>query len=137
LQLAFGTSYKIRLARLLAAQVDPEVGGRLAALRSIVGSHKPMLTLAPYSLSKAAMEATVRLLAPELARKRITVDAVCRSFIAVGITSRTAFSSICASTKNLQAQFSYWYAPYSPSTGKEPLIAPWTSGGPSERGNRP
>jgi 3-hydroxybutyryl-CoA dehydratase len=84
LQLAFGTLHLIHLARLLSSHASPE-GARLVALGSIVGSRKPVLTLAAYSLAKAAMEQTVRLLAAELATKKITVNAICPSFVPIGI----------------------------------------------------
>ena len=88
LQLAFGTSYTIRLARLLAAHADPEVGGRLVALGSIFGVRKPTITLAAYSLAKAALEMTIGLLAPEMARKQITVNAICPSFVPTGMNKQ-------------------------------------------------
>ena len=65
-----------------------EGGGRLVALGSVVGSAKPALTLAAYSLGKAALETTVRLLAPEMARKKVTVNAVCPSFVPLGINKQ-------------------------------------------------
>ncbi|MBL7222558.1 MAG: SDR family oxidoreductase [Candidatus Brocadiae bacterium] len=83
-QLAFGTSATIRLARLLFSRAG-EGGGRFVALSSIVASHKPVLALATYSLGKAALEHTVRLLAPELARRRVTINAVCPSFVPTGM----------------------------------------------------
>jgi NAD(P)-dependent dehydrogenase (short-subunit alcohol dehydrogenase family) len=42
-----------------------------------------------YSLAKACIEHTVRLLAPELARKKITVNAVCPGFLPVGINKQS------------------------------------------------
>jgi 3-oxoacyl-[acyl-carrier protein] reductase len=83
-QLDFGTLYTIRLARLLFSRAHPE-GGRFIALGSSVGSHKPVISLAAYSLGKSALENTVSLLAPELARKHITINAICPSFVPVGI----------------------------------------------------
>lgn len=85
-QLRFGTTHLIRLARLLFVQAG-EQGGRLIALGSIVGS-KPVLSLAAYSLAKSALENTVRLLAPEMARRKITVNAVCPGFVPVGINKQ-------------------------------------------------
>ena len=86
-QVAFGGAHLVRLARLLFSHVGDE-GGRLVALGSIVGSAKPVLTMAAYSLGKATLEHTVRLLAPEMARKKVTVNAVCPSFVAVGINKQ-------------------------------------------------
>ena len=86
-QVNFGTSTTIALARLLAERVDPG-GGRFVALSSIVGTHKPSLNLAAYSLGKAALENTVSLLAPELALKRITSNAICPTFIPTGMNQQ-------------------------------------------------
>src|SRR5262249_15487086 len=83
-QLSYGTLHLIRLAKLLARHAGPD-GGRLVALGSVAGSMKPVLNLATYSLAKAAMEHTVCLLAAELASKRITVNAVCPSFVPAGM----------------------------------------------------
>jgi 3-oxoacyl-[acyl-carrier protein] reductase len=83
-QLAFGATATIRLARFLFDRVGPE-GGRFVALGSIVGTQKPVITMAAYSLGKAALEQSVKLLAPELARREITINAVCPSFVPVGI----------------------------------------------------
>lgn len=87
-QLDFGGAHLIRLARLLFARVG-DGGGRVVALGSIVGSAKPAFNLAAYSLGKNVLEGTVRLLAPEMARRQVTVNAVCPSFLAVGINART------------------------------------------------
>lgn len=83
-QLAFGTLYPIRLARFAVSRAGPE-GGRLVLLGSVAGSHKPTLSAAAYSLGKAAMEHTLKLLAPELARKGVTVNGLAPSFVPVGI----------------------------------------------------
>lgn len=83
-QLAFGASHTIRLARLLFARTCPG-GGRFIAIGSTAGLEKPVLALAAYSLGKAALEQTVRLLAPELARKGTTINAICPSFLPVGM----------------------------------------------------
>ena len=91
-QLDFGTTQTVRLARFLYAHAGP-AGGRLVALGSIFGSQKPTLTLAPYSLGKAALEATVRLLAPELARKQVAVNAVCPSSLWILRLGRAAKSN--------------------------------------------
>jgi len=83
-QLSFGTLHLIELARLLSARAPTE-GARLVALGSIAGGFRPVLNVAAYSLAKGAMEQTVRLLAAELAIKKITVNAVCPSFLPAGI----------------------------------------------------
>jgi NAD(P)-dependent dehydrogenase (short-subunit alcohol dehydrogenase family)/acyl dehydratase len=83
-QLAFGTTCTIRLARLLHALVGPD-GGRLVVLGSMIGTQRPQVSRAAYSLGKAALEHTVRLLAPELARKSITINVVSPSFIPTGM----------------------------------------------------
>jgi acyl dehydratase len=64
-------------------------GGRLVVLGSTSGSHHPLVSRAAYSLGKAALEHTVKLLAPELARKNITVNVVGPSFMAPGMNKQT------------------------------------------------
>ncbi|MCG8419512.1 MAG: SDR family oxidoreductase [Proteobacteria bacterium] len=88
-QLSFATSHTIRLARFLFQRVDSG-GGRLVALGSMWGSHHPNLSVAPYSLAKGALESTVRLLAPELARKAIAINTVCPSFVAAGANKQVS-----------------------------------------------
>jgi 3-oxoacyl-[acyl-carrier protein] reductase len=83
-QVAFGTLHTIRLARLLF-DCAPAEGGRFVALGSAYGSRQPAISLAAYSLGKAALENTVTLLAPELARKQITINTVCPSFVPAGM----------------------------------------------------
>jgi NAD(P)-dependent dehydrogenase (short-subunit alcohol dehydrogenase family)/acyl dehydratase len=83
-QLDFGTMHAIRLARFLYSHAGPQ-GGRFVALGSIAGSQKPNLNLAAYSLGKGALEMSVRLLAPELARKQVTANAICPSFVPAGM----------------------------------------------------
>jgi 3-oxoacyl-[acyl-carrier protein] reductase len=48
---------------------------------------KPVLNMSAYSLGKATLEHTVRLLAPELARSQITINLVAPSFVPVGMNS--------------------------------------------------
>jgi len=84
-QLTFGATSTIELGRFLFEQPEAATGGRLIVLSSIVGTMKPVLPLASYALGKAALEQTVRLLAPELARRQITVNAISPSFIAAGL----------------------------------------------------
>jgi 3-oxoacyl-[acyl-carrier protein] reductase len=83
-QLSFGSCQTIRLARLLSEHPEPS-GGRLVVLGSIYGSSIPNLNFASYSLGKATLEHTVRLLAPELARKGITANVICPSFVPTGM----------------------------------------------------
>lgn len=87
-QLDFATTHTIALARVLQGKAA-EQGGRLVALGSIAGQRKPALSVATYSLSKAALEQTVRLLAPELARRKITINAVCPSFVPTGMNEQS------------------------------------------------
>jgi 3-oxoacyl-[acyl-carrier protein] reductase len=86
-QLAFGTSHVVRLARLLFNLVGSD-GGRIVALGSTAGHHKPALGLGAYSLAKSALEDTLRLLAPELARKKISINAVCPTFVPAGMNAQ-------------------------------------------------
>jgi 3-oxoacyl-[acyl-carrier protein] reductase len=82
--LEFGGVGTIRLARFLRSQVDAE-GGRLVILGTTAATVKPVLNMATYSLGKAALEHTVRLLAPELARSNITINVIAPSFVPVGM----------------------------------------------------
>jgi 3-oxoacyl-[acyl-carrier protein] reductase len=82
-QLDFGGPVTIRLARWLARHAGEEA--RLVVIGSTAASLHPELALAGYSLGKAAMEHAVRLLAPELARRRITINAVLPSYMPIGI----------------------------------------------------
>ena len=83
-QIDFGTGVTVRLAKLVFEHVDAE-GGRFIALGSTAGSFKPYLPMGVYSLGKACLENTIRLLAPELARKKVTINAACPSFVPIGI----------------------------------------------------
>ena len=91
-QLEFGGSTTVRLARWLSQRGARD--GRLIVLGSTAATLRPELNLAAYSLGKAAMEHAVRLLAPELARKRITINAILPSYMSLGMnqshTERTA-----------------------------------------------
>jgi NAD(P)-dependent dehydrogenase (short-subunit alcohol dehydrogenase family) len=91
-QLNFGVLSTTELARFLftqSAQGTEHQGGRLIVLSSTAATRKPVLPLASYSLGKAALEHTARLLAPELARRKITINVVCPSFIAVGMNKQS------------------------------------------------
>jgi len=83
-QIVFGATTTVRLARLLFETVGSE-GGRFIAVSSVVGSHKPVIALSAYSLGKATLEAVVKLLAPELARRNVTINAISPGFIPVGM----------------------------------------------------
>ena len=83
-QLAFGTSHVVRLARLLFSLAGSD-GGRMVALGSAFGHYKPALGLGAYSLAKSALEDALRLLAPEMARKKISINSVCPTFTAAGM----------------------------------------------------
>jgi NAD(P)-dependent dehydrogenase (short-subunit alcohol dehydrogenase family)/acyl dehydratase len=83
-QVQFGTTYTVRLARFLFGRVGPD-GGRFIVVGSIFGNRQPSLSVAAYSLGKATLESTIRLLAPELARRRITANAVCPGVLPVGM----------------------------------------------------
>lgn len=86
-QLAYGTTHLIDLARLLASRVSDD-GGRLIAIGSVAGRQKPAVNMAAYSLGKSALEDTVRLLAPELASRKITANALCPNFVPVGMNAQ-------------------------------------------------
>jgi 3-oxoacyl-[acyl-carrier protein] reductase len=82
-QLDFGGVVTVRLARWLAAHASGR--GRLVLLGSSAGTRSPELSMAAYSLGKATLEHALRLLAPELAARGITVNAVLPSYMALGI----------------------------------------------------
>jgi len=86
MQLEFGGAGAIRVARFLRSHADA-AGARLVYLGTTAATLKPALNMAAYSLGKAALEQTVRLLAPELARAGITVNTVAPSFVPVGMNS--------------------------------------------------
>jgi 3-oxoacyl-[acyl-carrier protein] reductase len=86
-QLEFGATITVRLARTLFKHAHPQ-GGRFIAIGSTAGTAKPHLQMGAYSLGKASMEHTIKLLAPELARKKITANVVCPSFVPVGINKQ-------------------------------------------------
>ncbi len=83
-QLDFGGAGIIRLARFLRGHATPG-GARLVVLGTTAATIKPVLNMAAYSLGKATLEHTVRLLAPELARSNITLNIVAPSFVPTGM----------------------------------------------------
>jgi NAD(P)-dependent dehydrogenase (short-subunit alcohol dehydrogenase family)/acyl dehydratase len=86
-QLRFAVLHTIDLARILSDRVGSS-GGRFIALGSTYGSRQPRISMAAYSLGKICLENTVRLLAPELAIKKITINSVCPSYTAVGMNQQ-------------------------------------------------
>lgn len=94
-QLAFGTTVTVRLARILFKHANAD-GGRFVAVGSTAGTFKPLLPLAAYSLGKASLEHAVRLLAPELARRKVTINAVCPAFLPVGINKQATDRQVMA-----------------------------------------
>jgi NAD(P)-dependent dehydrogenase (short-subunit alcohol dehydrogenase family) len=95
-QVDFGTRTTIRLARWLARHAQGS--GRMVVLGTTAATLKPVLNLAAYSLGKAAMEETVRLLAPELAGKNISINAVLPSFMPQGMNSAKTRHAILTET---------------------------------------
>ena len=87
-QLRYGTVHLARLSRFLFQRVQ-DGGGRVIAMGSVVGTRRPNLSMGVYSLGKAALEHSVRLLAPELGRRSVTINALCPSFVAAGINKAT------------------------------------------------
>lgn len=85
-QLEFGGVGAIRVARFLRSHASA-TGARLVVLGTTAATLKPVLNMAAYSLGKAALEQAIRLLAPELARSNITINAVAPSFVPAGINS--------------------------------------------------
>lgn len=88
-QVEFATTVTVRLAKILFEHA-PAHGGRFVAVGSTAGTFKPYLPLGVYSLAKACLEQTVRLLAPEMARKKVTINAVSPSFLPVGINKQVS-----------------------------------------------
>jgi 3-oxoacyl-[acyl-carrier protein] reductase len=65
------------------AHATPEA--RLVLMGSTAATLHPELGLAAYSLGKATLEHTLRLLAPQLAARGVTVNAVIPSYMPLGI----------------------------------------------------
>ncbi len=85
-QLEFGGAGTIRVARFLRSHAAAG-GARLVVLGTTAATIKPVLGMAAYSLGKAALEHTVRLLAPELARANITINTIAPSFVHAGMNA--------------------------------------------------
>ena len=85
-QLEFGGVGTIRMARFLRSH-SAAGGARMVVLGTTAATVKPALNMAAYSLGKAALEHTVRLLAPELARGNITINTIAPSFVPVGMNN--------------------------------------------------
>src|SRR5579863_10108316 len=83
-QLEFGGAGTIRAARFLRSHAASG-GARMVVLGTTAATVKPVLNMAAYSLGKAALEHTVRLLAPELARGGITINTIAPSFVPAGM----------------------------------------------------
>lgn len=84
-QVQFGSVTTVRIARLLKSRAAGSA--RLVILGTTAATLKPVLNMSAYSLGKATLEHTVRLLAPELARSAITINLVVPSFVPVGMNS--------------------------------------------------
>jgi 3-oxoacyl-[acyl-carrier protein] reductase len=95
-QVEFGVLVTIRLARFLRARASEPA--RMIVIGSTAATVNPTLHVAAYSLGKAASEHTVRLLAPELARKNIAVNVVAPSLLPLGMNSVTPSRVLLAQT---------------------------------------
>jgi len=95
-QVEFGALVTIRLARFLRARAGG--AARMIVIGSTFATVKPALHVAAYSLGKAVLEHTVRLIAPELARKNIAVNVVAPSVLPLGMNSATPSRVLLAQT---------------------------------------
>jgi NAD(P)-dependent dehydrogenase (short-subunit alcohol dehydrogenase family)/acyl dehydratase len=95
-QLSFGVA-PVALARFLFSHAEPD-GGRLILLGSSAGRQRPFLTYASYFLGKSVLQHTARLLAPELARKKITVNVINPSFMSVGVNKQVGDRQVAMET---------------------------------------
>ncbi len=82
-QIDFGGLGTLRIARWLRSHGASEA--RLVLIGSTAATLQPELGLAAYSLGKATLEHALRLLAPELAPRGITINAVLPSYMPLGI----------------------------------------------------
>ena len=83
-QLRFATDIVVDLAKLVKEQT-PVGGAAIVAIGSITGTHTPNISVGGYSLAKSTLESTVRLLAPELAPKNISINVVAPDTLPTGI----------------------------------------------------
>jgi NAD(P)-dependent dehydrogenase (short-subunit alcohol dehydrogenase family)/acyl dehydratase len=95
-QVEFGSLVTIRLARWLSRRARNQA--RFIALSTTAASLKPVVNLSAYSLGKATLEHTVRLLAPELARQGITMNAVLPSFMPLGMNDALTKKAVLGET---------------------------------------
>ena len=95
-QIEFGGVATIRIAQFLRSRAAGSA--RLVVLGSTAATIKPIVNMSAYSLGKAALEHTVRLLAPELARSDITINLVAPSFLPIGMNSAKTGRVILAET---------------------------------------
>lgn len=100
-QVEFGSAGTVRLAAWLAQRARGPA--RLIVLSSAAATHTPELRMAAYSMGKAAMEHAVRLLAPELAGRQITINAIAPSFMPVGMNSAKTQRAILTETAKVPA----------------------------------
>jgi NAD(P)-dependent dehydrogenase (short-subunit alcohol dehydrogenase family)/acyl dehydratase len=100
-QVEFGSLVTIRLARWLCRKAGDRAC--LVVLSTTAASLKPLLSLSAYSLGKAALEHTVRLLAPELARRGITINAVVPSLMPIGMNGALTARALLTETARIPA----------------------------------
>jgi len=100
-QVEFGSLATIRLVRWLAQRAHREA--RFVAISTSAASLRPQANMAAYSLGKATLEHTIRLLAPELARKGITINAILPSFMALGMNKTATSRATLAETAKVPA----------------------------------
>lgn len=97
-QVDFGGLTTIRLARWLARHARG--GGRMVVVGS-TSTIRPVLNLVAYSLGKVVMEQTVRFLAPELAGKGISINAVLPSYMQLGMNGTQSRHAILTETSKV------------------------------------
>jgi 3-oxoacyl-[acyl-carrier protein] reductase len=95
-QVEFGSATTIRIARFLRSRIAGSA--RLVVLGTTAATLKPVLNMSAYSLGKATLEHTVRLLAPELARSNITINVIAPSFVPIGMNSSKTSRVILSET---------------------------------------